>query len=50
LIADLHIRIINAATGEQLRELALDSTSNYQPAGAPKGPTRRRPTAKDPEP
>jgi transposase InsO family protein len=51
LIADLHIRILNAATGQQLRELTLDPTRNYQPTGAPKGPTRRpRPTAKDPEP
>jgi transposase InsO family protein len=50
LIQDLHIRIINAATGEQLRELTLDPTRNYQPTGAPKGPTRRRPTAENPEP
>jgi hypothetical protein len=63
LIQDLHIRVLNAATGEQLRELTLDPTRNYQPAsepkgptrnyqptGEPKGPTRPRPTAKDPEP
>jgi transposase InsO family protein len=50
LAQDLHIRIINAATGEQLRELTLDPTRNYQPTGAPKGPTRRRPTAENPEP
>src|ERR1700761_1222989 len=37
------------ATGEQRRELTLDPTRNYQPTGAPRGPTRR-PTAKDPEP
>ncbi len=49
LVQDLHIRIINATTGELLRELTLDPTRNYQPTGAPKGPTRR-PTAKDPEP
>src|ERR1700759_1041264 len=49
LAQDLHIRILNAATGEQLRELTLNPTRNYQPTGAPKGPTRR-PTAKDPEP
>ncbi len=36
LVQDLHIRIVNAATGELLRELTLD----YQPTGAPKGPTR----------
>ena len=50
LVQDLHIRIINAATGEQLRELTLDPTRNYQPTGAPKGPTRRRPTTENPEP
>ena len=49
LVQDLHIRIINAATGELLRELMLDTSRNYQPTGAPKGPTRR-PTAKNPEP
>jgi transposase InsO family protein len=50
LVQDLHIRILNAATGEQLRELTLDPTRNYQPTGAPKGPTRRRPATQDPEP
>ncbi|HEX3959493.1 MAG TPA: DDE-type integrase/transposase/recombinase [Trebonia sp.] len=50
LVQDLHIRIINAATGEQLRELILDPTRNDQPTGAPKGPTRRHPTTQDPEP
>jgi transposase InsO family protein len=50
LVQDLHIRTLNAATSEQLRELTLDTSRNYQPTGAPKGPTRRRPTAKDPEP
>jgi transposase InsO family protein len=41
LIQDLHIRIINAATGELLRELTLDPTRDYQPTGAPKGPRRK---------
>jgi transposase InsO family protein len=36
LVQDLHIRVINAATGQQLRELTLDPTRNYQPTGAPK--------------
>ncbi len=31
LIADLDIRIINADTGEILRELTLDPTRDYQP-------------------
>jgi hypothetical protein len=39
LVQDLHIRIINAATGDLLRELVLDPTQRYQPTGAPKGPT-----------
>jgi hypothetical protein len=43
LVQDLQIRIVNAATGELLRELILDPTRDYQPTGAPKGPTRRPP-------
>jgi hypothetical protein len=35
-------RVINAATGELLRELTLDPTKNYQPTGAPKGPKRKK--------
>jgi transposase InsO family protein len=38
LIRDLHIRVINAATGELLRELILDPARNYQPTGRPPGP------------
>jgi len=41
LAQDLHIRIINAATGELLRELILDPNRNYQPTGRPPGPTPR---------
>jgi hypothetical protein len=33
LIQDLHIRVINEATGELLRDLTLDPTRNYQPQG-----------------
>jgi hypothetical protein len=43
LVQDLQIRIVNAATGELLRELTLDPNRDYQPTGAPKGPTRRPP-------
>jgi transposase InsO family protein len=54
LVQDLHIRIINAATGELLRELTLDPTRNYQPTGRPPGPppgTPRPPRKpKNPEP
>ncbi|MFC6288248.1 IS481 family transposase [Nocardioides sp. GCM10027113] len=41
LVQDLDITIINAATGEILRELILDPSRDYQPTGAPKGPTRK---------
>jgi transposase InsO family protein len=40
LVQDRHIRIVNAATGELLRELVLDPTKRYQPTGRPPGPTR----------
>jgi transposase InsO family protein len=40
LVQDLNIRIIDAATGELLRELTLDPTRRYQPTGRPPGPTR----------
>jgi len=40
LVHDLDIRIINAATGELLRELVLDTTQRYQGTGRPPGPTR----------
>ena len=41
LVHDLHVRVVNAATGELLRELVIDPTKDYQPTGAPKGPTRK---------
>jgi len=40
LIQDLDIRIIDAATGELLRELTLDTTKRYQGTSRPPGPTR----------
>jgi transposase InsO family protein len=43
LIQDLDVRIVNAITGELLRELTIDPNRNYQPTGAPKGPTRKPP-------
>jgi transposase InsO family protein len=42
LTHDLQIRVVNAVTGELLRELVLDPNRDYQPTGAPKGPTRPR--------
>ena len=44
LIHDLDIRIIHAATGELLRDLTLDPTSDYQPTGAPPGPPNENET------
>jgi transposase InsO family protein len=43
IVQDLDIRVVNAATGELLRELTLDPNRDYQPTRAPKGPTRRPP-------
>ena len=47
LVHDLRIRIVDAATGELLRELQLDPTKRYQPTGRPPGPPRQN---KNPEP
>ena len=41
LVHDLDITVINATTGEILRELVLDPTRDYQPTGRPPGPTVR---------
>jgi transposase InsO family protein len=43
VVQDLNIRIINAATGELLREFVLNPTRDYQPTGAPKGPKPKKP-------
>lgn len=48
LVDDLHVRVVNATTGELLRDLTIDPNRDYQPTGAPKGPTR--PNKKRPEP
>jgi transposase InsO family protein len=51
LVQDLHIRVINAATGELLRELTLDTSRSYQPTGRPPGPPPGTPRKrKNPEP
>jgi hypothetical protein len=51
LARDLEIRIINAATGELLRQLTLDPARNYQPTGRPPGPTKTTPRKRsNPEP
>ena len=41
LVHDLHIRVVDAITGELLRELILNPNTDYQPTRAPKGPTRK---------
>jgi transposase InsO family protein len=48
LVDDLDVRVVDAATGELLRALTIDTNRDYQPTGAPKGPTR--PKKKRPEP
>ena len=40
LVQDLNISIIDAATGELLRELTLDTSKRYQGTGRPPGPTQ----------
>ncbi len=40
LVQDLDIRIVDTATGELLRELALDTSKRYQGTRRPPGPTR----------
>lgn len=42
LVQDLDIRIIDAATGELLRELVLDPTKRYQGTGRPPGPPPKK--------
>jgi transposase InsO family protein len=43
LVADLNIRVIDAETGELLRELTLDPDKDYQPLGRPPGPRPKQP-------
>jgi hypothetical protein len=40
LVHDLHIRVVDAATSELLRDLTLDPTKRYQGTGRAPGPTR----------
>jgi transposase InsO family protein len=42
LAHDLHVRIVDAATGELLRDLIIDPRRDYQPTGRPPGPTRTK--------
>jgi transposase InsO family protein len=44
LVQDLHIRVINAGTGELIRELTLNPDKSYQPTGRPSGwPNKKTP-------
>jgi transposase InsO family protein len=49
LVDGLHVRVINATTGELLRELTLNPTRVYQPLGRPPGPKPKN-TKPDPDP
>jgi transposase InsO family protein len=42
LVQDLAVTIVNAATGEILRQLTIDPRKNYQPTGRPPGPTPKK--------
>lgn len=42
LVHDLHVTIVNAATGEILRDLLIDPRLDYQPTGRPPGPSRTK--------
>jgi transposase InsO family protein len=39
LVQDLHVTVVNATTGEILRDLTIDPRRDYQPTGRPPGPT-----------
>ena len=41
LVQDIDIRVVNAATGDLLRELVLDPTHDYQPTEHPKDPPHK---------
>jgi transposase InsO family protein len=42
LVHDLDVRIINAATGELIRELTIDPTRDYQPRNVPCGRPKKK--------
>ncbi|GAC1610600.1 MAG: hypothetical protein NVS3B26_18250 [Mycobacteriales bacterium] len=41
LVQDLHVTVLDAATGEILRDLIIDPRKDYQPTGQPPGPTKK---------
>jgi len=48
LVHDLEVRIVNATTGELLRELTIDPRRDYQPTGRRPGPRRTQKSAAEP--
>ncbi|WP_370028443.1 hypothetical protein [Planotetraspora sp. GP83] len=40
MVADLHVRVVAATTGELLRQLIIDPTREYQPQKTKKPPNR----------
>jgi hypothetical protein len=48
LVADLDVRVINAATGQLYRQLTLDPTRRYHGTGRPPGTPPRKPPQPDP--
>jgi transposase InsO family protein len=42
LVDDRHVRVIDATTGELIRDLTLDTTRDYQPLGRRPGPQPRK--------
>jgi hypothetical protein len=40
LIDHDHVRVVDAATGELLRDLTIDTSRDYQPTGRPPGRTQ----------
>jgi transposase InsO family protein len=42
LVQDLNVRVINATTGQPLRELIIDPRRDYQPTGRPPGPAPKQ--------
>jgi transposase InsO family protein len=41
LVQDLHVTVVDAATGEILRDLIIDPRKDYQPTGRPPGPQKK---------
>jgi transposase InsO family protein len=43
LVQDLHVRVVDAATGELLRDLTINPARSYQATGNPRRPRRQTP-------